>query len=144
MANEPTDPAVTVNFGVRIDGHDLGSFTKCDGLSVEVEVETCAEGGNNRFVHQLPGRVKYSNITLTRPINSDSQKVAQWFAAMQTPIQRTGASITAMTLDGQVVATWTLTGVMPVKWTGPQLSTESPQVATETLELAHHGFLDQS
>jgi hypothetical protein len=28
-----------------------------------------------------------------------------------------------------------------VRWSGPQLSPDSPKVATETLELAHHGFL---
>ena len=38
--------------------------------------------------------------------------------------------------------TWTLTGVIPVRWTGPSLSVDSPKVATETLELAHHGFLE--
>jgi hypothetical protein len=31
--------------------------------------------------------------------------------------------------------------VIPVRWSGPQLSLDSPKVATETLELAHHGFL---
>lgn len=144
MATGPTDPAVTVNFGVRIDGHDLGSFTRCEGLSLEVEIETREEGGNNGFVHQLPGRMRYAHITLTRPLNQDSQRLAQWFAAMRTPIRRTDAEISARTLDGQVVATWSLTGVIPVKWTGPELSTDSPGVATETLELAHNGFLDNA
>jgi phage tail-like protein len=36
---------------------------------------------------------------------------------------------------------WDLTGVIPVRWTGPSLSAESAKIATETLELAHHGFL---
>jgi hypothetical protein len=31
--------------------------------------------------------------------------------------------------------------VVPVKWSGPQLSLDSAKVAIETLELAHHGFL---
>jgi hypothetical protein len=43
--------------------------------------------------------------------------------------------------DGTVVATWGLLDVIPVRWTGPSLNPDSPKVATETLEIAHHGFL---
>ena len=35
---------------------------------------------------------------------------------------------------------WRLLGLVPVRWTGPSLNLDSPKVATETLELAHHGF----
>jgi hypothetical protein len=31
--------------------------------------------------------------------------------------------------------------VVPVRWTGPSLNPDSPKVATETVEIAHHGFL---
>jgi hypothetical protein len=31
--------------------------------------------------------------------------------------------------------------VVPVRWTGPALNLDSPKVATETIEIAHHGFL---
>jgi hypothetical protein len=39
------------------------------------------------------------------------------------------------------VATWGLIDVVPVRWTGPSLNPDSPKVATETVEIAHHGFL---
>jgi phage tail-like protein len=138
------DPAVTVCFMVELDHPEklqLGTFTQCDGLSCEVTVEQREEGGNNLFVHQLPGRIKYSNIKLTRPVNDHSKHVAQWISGMAHKVVRSTASITAMTADGVKVASWSLTGVIPVKWTGPQLSVDSPKVATETLELAHHGFI---
>ena len=32
--------------------------------------------------------------------------------------------------------------VVPVRWTGPSFNPESAKVATETLEIAHHGFID--
>ena len=47
-----------------------------------------------------------------------------------------------MTAERKVVASWGLLGVIPVKWSGPGLNLDSPKVATETLELAHHGFTD--
>ena len=36
---------------------------------------------------------------------------------------------------------WGLLDVVPVRWTGPSLNVESPKVATETIEIAHHGFI---
>jgi phage tail-like protein len=140
MSELKSDPAVTVCFKVKIDGKDLGAFTGCDGLGVEVTIEQREEGGNNSFIHQLPGRVKYTNIKLTRPVNTDTRLIAEWFASMTTGVTRTTAEIVAMTGDGNPVITYSLHGVFPVRWTGPSLSVDSPKVATETLELAHHGF----
>ena len=134
-------PPITVCFSVDIGGMDLGVFTACEGLGCEVAVEQREEGGNNAFVHQLPGRVKYTNVKLTRPLNGDSAKVASWFAGMGGQVKRREATIAALTNDGQPVARWHLTGVIPVKWSGPSLNVDSPKVATETLEIAHHGFL---
>ena len=140
-----TDPAITVCFVVKIDDKNFGSFITCDGLGVEIAVEKREEGGNNDYVHQLPGRMSYTNIKFTRPIDSDSAKVAEWMAKMgPTQIKRHTATIEARTADDSVVCTWNLQDVIPVKWTGPQFGVDSPKVATETLELAHHGFLPGS
>jgi phage tail-like protein len=135
------DPSVGVCFGLVIDQHDLGAFMTCDGLSLEIDVKMFEEGGNNLFVHQLPGRIKYQNIKLTRPVNGDSSKVRSWLASMNGQIRRTTAEITAMTAKGDKVCSWGLIGVIPVRWQGPSFSAESPSVATETLEFAHHGFI---
>jgi phage tail-like protein len=144
MADPASDPALSVCFTVTIDQHDLGAFMTCDGLALEVAVEQREEGGNNLFVHQLPGRIKYSNVKFTRPVNADSAKVRDWLSTLTNGVTRTTAEIVAMTSDGQPVASWGLTGVIPVKWQGPSFSFDSPKVATETLELAHHGFLSGS
>ena len=137
------DPAVTVCFAIRIDNssYDLGLFTTCDGLGCEVTVEQRQEGGTNGFSYQLPGPMKYTNIKFTRPLNADSAKVAAWMAASGPGMTRTTAVIEARTLFGDIVCSWSLRGVFPVKWTGPQFSTDGPKVAIETLEIAHHGFL---
>lgn len=134
------DPSVGVYFTVSIDGVDLGAFIGCDGLSLDVETEDRMEGGNNAFVWKLPVRIKYSNVKFTRPVGKDSAKVARWLAGMATGVKRTTARIAALTPDGQPLVSWSLTGVIPVKWQGPSFSAESPKVAQETLEIAHHGF----
>jgi phage tail-like protein len=80
-------------------------------------------------------------VKFTRPVNAESAKVRDWLASMSGGVTRTTAEIVALSSDGQKVASWGLTGVFPVKWQGPSFSLDSPKVATETLELAHHGFL---
>ena len=45
-----------------------------------------------------------------------------------------------MNSAGKPVLHWELTDVVPVRWTGPSLNSDSSKVAAETLELAHHGF----
>lgn len=140
MADDP-DPAVSVCWGVSIDGQFLGTFISCEGLGCEVVLEQREEGGNNGFVWQLPTRLKYSNIKLTRPVGKDTAKVTEWIAGMANGVKRKTATISAMTADRKVVAQWGLDGVVPVRWTGPSLSVDSPKVATETIEIAYHGFV---
>ncbi|SDZ21581.1 conserved hypothetical phage tail region protein [Micromonospora pattaloongensis] len=132
--------AVAIAFVVKIDDQDLGAFNTCDGLGCEVVVEQREEGGNNGHVWQLPTRMKFSNVKLSRPVTAESTKLMRWFSGMANGITRKTATIEARTLEGTVIARWGLLDVIPVKWTGPQLSPDSPKVAVETLELAHHGF----
>ncbi|MEU9239293.1 phage tail protein [Streptomyces shenzhenensis] len=136
------DPGTTVWFSLSIDGEDLGYFNGCEGLSSQVEIEQRQEGGNNGFVWQLPTRVTFSHIRLTRPLTPDTAKVAKWISSVQTGIERPTGQITALRADGSEVARWGLLDVLPVSWQGPSLDAGSPSVATEVLEIAHHGFTD--
>ena len=135
------DPAVSVCFSVKIDNDDLGYFISCEGLGVEVVLEQREEGGMNSQVWQLPTRLKYTNVKLSRPLGPDTTKIIEWFASMTTGVKRRTATIVARNAKNEAVATWNLSGVVPVRWTGPSLNVESPKVATETIEIAHHGFL---
>lgn len=139
----PDQIAIAAAFVVRIDDHDLGSFTSCDGLGCEIVMEQREEGGNFSHVWQLPTRIRYSNLRLSRPVTADSAKLTRWFATLAGGIKRSTATVEARTLGGQVIAAWNLIDVVPVRWTGPQLSPDSQKPAMETLELAHHGFLSR-
>ena len=135
------DPAVSICFDVQIDKNSLGVFNSCEGLGIEIVLETREEGGNNSMVWQLPTRMKYTNIKLTRPVGPDSAKLTAWFASMINGVKPTTAVITAMTAAATPVTSWSLWGVIPVRWTGPSLNPDNAKVATETLEIAHHGIL---
>jgi phage tail-like protein len=136
------DPAVAYMFKVEIDGKQLGLWNSFEGLGMETTIETREEGGNNAFVHQLPGRLKYTNVKFSRPVGRDSQLVADWLSGMVNVVKRTTALISALGPDNKEIVSWSLDGVVPVKWSGPGFNVEQPKVATETLELAYHGFLE--
>ena len=147
MADVTQDPAVSVCFSVELDTHNLGFFNSCEGLGMEVVIEQREEGGNNGFVWQLATRSKYPNIKLSRPLTKDTEKVTKWFmeavqkgTGKRTEEGKPTGVIKAMTLDRTVIASWSLLDVVPVRWTGPSLNPDSPKVATETIEIAHHGF----
>ena len=136
------DPGLGLRFQVSIDGQvSLGNWQRCDGLTVEYDIHEYREGGLNGYVHRLPGRAKYQNVKLTRPVDGNTMAVAGWVASVQARLQPGTARISVLDPAGETVATWNLFGVFPVRWTGPSLDVGGNQVATETLELAHNGFL---
>lgn len=127
-------------FAVRFDDRSLGSFNSVDGLGFELVIKAHEEGGNNKFSWQLPTRLKYTNVKLTRPLSKDTVKVAEWFEGMKGVVKPTDGVIDACDPEGNVMFSWFLRDVIPVRWTGPSFSPDNTKVATETIEIAHHGF----
>ena len=140
MAN----PAQQNRFKVMIDNLPIGSFTKCDGLKATYAVKTYEEGGQNNFVHQLPGRLSYENITLVRNVSEESLALAGWFASFQAAVKRSTGRITVMDVTGAEVVTWNLMGVFPVSWSADGVDASGNGVLLETLVIAHEGFFDMS
>jgi phage tail-like protein len=137
------DPGNSLRFNVVIDGIDLGAFTGLEGLAAEYEVRTYAEGGENGFVHQLPGRMKFSNIKLTRAVDVHSKGIGVWFGLLAKGVggRRHTATVVVFNDNREPVSEWTFVDVWPVKYSGPGLSTDGGKVATETFEFAHNGLL---
>jgi phage tail-like protein len=142
-ANDP-DPVPLFKFWVEMENIVVAEFKECSGLSIEREVEQRKEGGVNDYVHLLPGRLKYTNITLKHGIADPdtSTTLWKWFqeGMYDGKVKRVNLSILLRNVEGEVVQRWSVTNAYPVKWQGPQFNTESSQVAIETLELAHHGL----
>ncbi|MFL5927444.1 MAG: phage tail protein [Gaiellaceae bacterium] len=144
------DPGTQFRFVVTIDGKDIGDFTALDGLSAEYNVMQYAEGGENGYEHRLPGQLKYSTIKLSRALDTKSARngggLATWFTTLGGMDSRSSATrtaaITAFDAAGQEIASWNLLDAYPFRWTGPSFSADGNSVAKETLELAHHGFID--
>ena len=79
------------NFKLSVPGLAIGTFKVCHGLSMEFEVFEWAEGGNNEFIHHLPGRLRYpylrleSGLTRTTPCRSGSGRPARRRSSRRSP-----------------------------------------------------------
>lgn len=141
-----TEPAINYLFVLVIDGFDFGAFTKIEGIAASYDVTQVKEGGENGYVHSLPGRVSYTNVSLTRAIDPASARLAAWFTQFQSMLAMGGkhrpsaASITALSSAHQPVTMWNFADVVPVTYTGPSFDASGTALATEKFEFAHHGF----
>lgn len=140
-APDERDPAPTFKFWVELENIVVAEFKECGGLRIEREVQKIEEGGINDHVHILPGRSKYSNITLKRGI-TDSSELWDWYQAglYDGKVKRVNFSILLRNVEGEVVKRWNVLDAFPTKWEGSSLNTESNTIAIETLEIAHHGL----
>ena len=134
------DPVAGHRFGIEIEGIIQGWFTDCGGLTIERKIESHREGGVNDYVHHLPGRVEYTNVTLKRGVADNA--LWDWFqkGLYDGKVERRGVSIILYNQDYSKAKRWNLRDAYPVKWTGPELRTDNNQAAVETLELVHHGM----
>ena len=139
--------ASTAKFLFEVDGVDIGSFMEVSGLEVSVESEDVNEGGQNSFVHKLPGRMTWPNITLKRGVTKQdallkwlNESSGEKFAANKNKLTRKTAAITLLDRTGKRLMSWDFDDAFPVKWTGPSFATSSAEFPDEQLEITHHGF----
>jgi phage tail-like protein len=142
------EPEITgMIFEVTIDGHELGFWSKVDGLSVKFEVAEyrAGDGSNRRWIE--PAYTAYANVKLGRVTTLRYTKlILDWMKATQFQSKKVTASIKGFPFwhnkrDTSQAVQWNLTGVLPVSWSGPVFDNQGGKVAMETLELAHEGFL---
>jgi phage tail-like protein len=141
------EPTLGSRFLFEVDGIEIGLFAAVRGLQVTSETQTITEGGQNGFAYRLPGRLEWPNITFSRGL-TDADALFEWvnktsgegFAAAGNKITRSTGAITAVGSDGSRLRSWSLEGVFPVRWTGPDFAAGNDDPLTEELEVAHHGF----
>ena len=145
------EPALGSRFLFEVDGVEIGLFAAVRGLQVSSQTENLTEGGQNGYTHRMPGRLEWPNITFSRGL-TDADALFDWmnktagegFAAAGIKITRSTGAITAVASNGDRLRSWSLEGVFPVRWTGPDFATASDDPLTEELEIAHHGFRSSS
>lgn len=151
MVGEPVmhHPALGFRFAVDFDGGDpaIGpsaadlQFLEVSGLAAELETVTLVEGGENRFAHRLPGRVKHGNLVLKRGHVADSA-LARWVEDAAQGVGVNPVDVTVKLLDEQhaVLEQWTFVRAWPVKWSLSSFDATKNAYVVDTLELAYQRF----
>jgi phage tail-like protein len=138
---EREDPLMAFRFQVRADGEAIGGFSEISGLQADIDVQELPEGGVNTFVHKLPGRGRFGNLTLRRGLATTA--LWEWFYQILTgDIVRKTIAVELLDEAGEQIAMrWVFDSAFPARWIGPELKAEQSTIAVEAVELAHHGFL---
>ena len=121
-------------FIVEVDGQAQAAFTECTLPSIELEVQELKEGGQNSYIHQLPGRRKAAKVSLKNGVGKSS--LLDWYIESLTkPVARKKFTITLLDPKLEPVVAWTMDEAYPVKWSGPSLKSSDNTIAIQTLDL---------
>lgn len=137
-----------VAFHFRVDVNDEGDgdadarFQEVSGLSHELSLEELAEGGENRFVHKLPGRARYGNLVLRRGLAKGSA-LHRWCDDALGGLDIRPRTVTVKLLNEEhaPLVTWSFERAYPVKLSVGDLKAQDNALAIETLELAYSRFV---
>lgn len=138
----PTGFSFIVNGISTREGID-SRFQSVSGLSTEIGTEEYAEGGENRFVHQLPTRVKHGSLILKRGLVVNSELIKWCRDAMEKfEFESRDLIITLSGGTGSTAPTmvWNIVGAYPVKWDVSEFNAEENKLAIETIELKYRYF----
>ena len=138
-------PPVAFSFTVSISGNradvDHG-FQTVSGLDADRSVMELAEGGENRFVHKLPGRTKAKNLVLKRGIVLVSSPLFDWCksvfeADLAQTITTKDVTVSLLDPKQKPAITWSLSSAWPVRWEVGAFNAQANEVAVETIEMAY-------
>jgi phage tail-like protein len=118
------------------------SFQEASGLEAKIELEPVKEGGENRYIHQLPGQTTTPNLVLRRGYVTRPSFLSEWAA------QTIGANLSAPILTQALVVmllgpdrlprvAWNLYRAWPVRWVTGPFDANRNEVLTEVLEFTY-------
>jgi phage tail-like protein len=116
-------------------------FSEVSGLSVEVEMETKAEGGEHRFAHNLPVRTKYGDVTLKRGKFLGSG-ILHWChtAIDEFKFKPSNVMISLMNADHVPLYNWYLINAIPKRLEVSGFNAQNNEIVVETLVLSYQYF----
>lgn len=137
-------PPVGFHFKVEVlgIGNDNDSrFQSVSGLSLEFDVESIKEGGENRFEHKLPGRSKYPDLSLKRGLLTDSSVIEWCRNALQLhDIEPKSLRVSLLDESHQPVMSWKIHNAWPRKWSISDFNATDNSIVIETIDLCYNYF----
>jgi phage tail-like protein len=121
------------------------SFQEVSGIEARWETESVAEGGENRFVHQLPTRAQYADLVLKRGLVYRDSFFVEWVgatigSALSLPIFTQNLLVTLLNEEGVPLVAWVFVNAWPKRWEVTGLESMRNDVAVESLEFSYNYF----
>jgi len=141
---QPTAFYFKVTFAATLGLSDT-SFQEVSGIKVEIETESYTEGGENRYIHQLPKAAKSSNLVLKRGISAIDSALYIWCKAVfeggfLLPITPMPVFVYLMNDQKIPVRSWCFANAYPVSWEADPFNSTKNEVAIEKIELSYSYF----
>jgi phage tail-like protein len=142
------DPLLGYNFLLELEGAAAGYFTECNGIGSEHEIveHKVVDKQGHEIVRKIPGRMKYTDVTLKRGITSamDLWKWRDEIVKGDVIAARKNATIHMLDRTYSPVATWHFTNAWPSKLTGPTMKADSNDIGVEEVVIVHEGMYRES
>ncbi len=117
------------------------SFQEVSGLTAEVNMDSYAEGGENRFTHSLPVRTKYSDLILKRGLGLVSGLTSWCIDAIENyNYQPVNLVVSLLDENHLPVSSWYVVNAIPLKYEIAPFNAEQSQVVIESLTLRYEYY----
>ena len=138
------DPLLGFNFMLEIGDKVAGYFTECSGIGSENEVieHKVVDKSGHEIVRKIPGRLKWTDISLKRGITSNLQiwKWREQVVQGKMSDARQDISITMMDRGYEPIAIWNFSKAWPSKVSGPAFKSDDNSFGVEEVTIVHEGM----
>ena len=142
--DQRNDPLASFNFILQIDKVRVG-FSEIGGLATETDIIEYREGNEDITVRKIPGKKKFTNISLKRGYTPDGKDLWAWRkSVMEGRTQRKGGTISLLDESRKVALTWEFSEGWPSKWAGPAFNAKNNDIAIEEMEICVEGLALQT
>ncbi len=119
------------------------SFLEVSGINTEMQVDSYTEGGENRFVYQLPKGAKASKLVLKRGIASMKSPLVKWCISVLEGgfverIQPQQLNVSLLDAHGLPLRSWSFVNAYPVNWQVEDFKSDKNELAIEKIELNYN------
>ena len=119
------------------------SFRDVTGIGSKIDTETVVEGGENRYVHQLPKGVTHPNLELKRGIAKITSPLVIWCrtvleAGFAIPIVPQMMMVFLLNEHGFPMRAWSFANAYPINWEIEEFNSTKNEVAIEKIELCYN------
>jgi phage tail-like protein len=116
-------------------------FQEVSGLDVELEMESFIEGGQNRFIWQLPRRARYSDLVLKRGMFMGSAIILWCQNAFENFVfEPTNITIALLNEKHVPVQAWYVVNAIPKKWSISNFNAQENSVVVESITLSYQFY----